>query len=1025
MICSNCKNDVSDDSLYCGKCGQSLIGSDLQVTRNDFTHKLNNTKILNFKNDESFGERYRIISELGKGGMGQVFKAHDSVLDIDVALKMIRPEFLMNEKMISRFKQEILLAREITHENVSRIYDFGEVDGTKFISMEFISGRTLKDIVRTDGPIEMEKAIEISKAICSGLEAAHKKEIIHRDLKPQNIMIDENDHVYITDFGLAKSVKEENVSHTGLVIGTPQYIPPELWKGEVADKRSDIYSLGIIMYEMITGEELFQSDSDYGYLQKHVHEEPEFPAGIPSFLKSLMFRCLAKEREERYQNCFDISRDLNDRIFSKGTFISEIERSIKKTGPAKIGLSLLMILIISFITTLIFEKGPPDPKKRSVAILYFKNLSGMKDLDHYSYSLPELLATDLGQSKYIRVLPDDKVSEVLKEKNYLISNVFDQKLFESIGNEANVNYLVQGSFIRSGEDLRITVKLRDSDTGEMLSTDYVDATADNIFPAIDRLTTGLKRRFDLSESEILADIDNNIEEITTSSPEALKLYISGKKLFNNNNYAGSIIEFKKAVSIDPEFAMAYRDIAWSYAYLNDLENRTKYFEKTILYINKLSEREKLLITADYYGENFTTINKSLEAYNKLLQIYPDDINANIESGFLYKWSEEWDKAISRYNNVIENDSSNIVALGNLVQCYSGKGEYAEAEKLIIDFEKVYPGNNREAILGMKFRQNILQGKFDLALKVVNEEKQIGILNDQAYHFSVNKLDLLNMNTINSRMEYGNLLKYNNGKIDYKEINNLEFMFLFNGHYSIALKILDDQINNLESQDYVSDSKFKIFFIMMRSGDKKWSLEVLTELNKKLSNKSTGLVYRDLFLIGLANINLGRLKESEKSAIKIKNLSESILFKKQLTRMYFLLKAIIEKSKFNYDKAIDYLKEGSGLLSFDWGGGNSSHEINSFYYYELGLTNFLMNKFDESEKWLLKLGDLTLSRYFFGDLYAKSFYYLGKIYQKKGWVGKAIESYDHFILMWNNGDKEIVGEMITNAKKEVKLLRTKI
>ncbi len=566
----------------------------MQITRNDFSHELKNNRSFNFMSGENFGDRYRIISELGKGGMGQVFKAHDNVLDIDVALKMIRPEFLMNKKMIARFKQEILLAREITHENVSRIHDFGDVDGIKFISMEFISGRTLKDIVRKDGPVEVEKALEISKAICEGLSAAHKKEIIHRDLKPQNIMIDDKGHVFITDFGLAKSVREENVSHTGLVIGTPQYIPPELWKGEVADKRSDIYSLGIIMYEMVTGEELFQSDSDYGYLQKHVNEEPKFPADIkdklPSFFKQLILRCLAKNREARYQNCEEIHRDIKDRLYSTGTFLNNFERSIKKTGPLKIGLSLLLILIISLIGSLIFKNGTPEQKKRSVAILYFKNLSGIKDLDYFSYSLPELLATDLGQSKYIKVLPEDKVSKILKESNFLSASFIDEKMFEKLGDLANVKYLVQGSFIKSGNDLRVTVKLRDSDTGEFLSTDYQDATMDNIFSAVDRLTTGLKKRFNLTENEIFADIDSEIESITTSSREALNHYITGKRLFNDNKFQESLLEYGKAVDIDPEFAMAYRDMAWAYAYLNDWEKRKEYFEKTIQHIEKLSER---------------------------------------------------------------------------------------------------------------------------------------------------------------------------------------------------------------------------------------------------------------------------------------------------------------------------------------------------------------------------------------------------------------------------------------------------
>ncbi|MCK4890518.1 MAG: tetratricopeptide repeat protein, partial [Candidatus Aminicenantes bacterium] len=364
------------------------------------------------------------------------------------------------------------------------------------------------------------------------------------------------------------------------------------------------------MYEMITGEELFQSDSDYGYLQKHVNEEPEFPASVkdkmPSFYKNLILKCLFKERVNRYQDCSGICRDFRDRLYSKGTFISEIERSIKKTGPLKIGLSLLLILVISFIGSLILEKGPPSQKNRSVAILYFKNFTGIKKLDHFSYSIPELLMTDLGQSKYIKVLPEDKVSKILQELNYLGSAFIDEKMFEDLGNKPEVNYLVQGSFIKSGGQLRIAIKLRDSETGEILSSDFVDTPIDNIFPAIDRLTTGLKRKFNLTENEIFTDIDSDIETITTSSQEALNFFITGKRLFNEGKFEDSLVEYQKAIYIDPEFAMAYRNMAWSYAYLHDWEKRKKYFEKTIQYVDNLSTREKYLIFGGYYSEEEIT-----------------------------------------------------------------------------------------------------------------------------------------------------------------------------------------------------------------------------------------------------------------------------------------------------------------------------------------------------------------------------------------------------------------------------------
>ncbi len=1023
MICSNCKHDVLDSSLYCEQCGASLIGSDMQITRNDFTLKQNNAKSLDFKNGDSFGERYKIISELGKGGMGQVFKAHDRELNIDVALKMIRSEFLLNKRMISRFKQEILLAREITHENVSRIYDFGEVEGTKFISMEFISGRTLKEIVKDDGPIEVEKAIEISKAICSGLEAAHKKEIIHRDLKPQNIMIDDNDHVYITDFGLAKSVRREDFGHTGIVIGTPQYIPPELWKGERADKRSDIYSLGIIMYEMVAGEELFQSDSDYGYLQKHVSEKPVFPPAIkdklPSFFKQLILRCLAKEREARYQDCGEMHRDIKDRLYSTGTFLNEFERSIKKTGPSKIGFSLLLILIISFVGSFILKKGPPVQKKRSVAILYFKNLSGMKDLDHFSYSLAELLNTDLGQSKYIKVLSEEKVSNILQESNYLRSSFIDEKLFKDLGDQVSVNFFVQGSFINSGDNLRITMKLRDSDSGEILSTDYVDATMDNIFPAIDRLTTGLKRRLNLTENEIFADIDNEVESITTSSQEALNFYITGKRLFNERNFKESLVEYQKAIDIDPEFAMSYRNMAWSYALLEDWDNRKKYFEKTIQFVDKLSIREKYLIYGDYYGEKQTTYQKALDSYQKILDVYPDDIEANFHKGLFYRIFEEWDKGISHLSKVLNEDKSNILALDELIICHEGKEQFKQAEEILAEYEAANGDLNLVEVLRIKYELYILENNLSQASLIVDQQNVLSKQINSEIKYNKSTINILNDNFINAEKLMNSIKK--NSDIKYiPDMTRLKYFFHYNGKFAEFEKLLKEEIGRVVNIGEKNSLKFELVYFYLGTGQIEKAIEELKNVDKSEFKNFPAIEEIYLTLEILGKIASGNLNFSDLLLEKLEFSANNSIFRKQSLRRYYHLMAKLKEKRGKIKEAEEFYLKTLALSKH-----RKRYHFTIVYIYNSALFYYNRNNNSEAEKYFLQIQELTFGRLYRGDLFAKSFYYLGKIYQRRGWTGKAIKSYKRFYNMWKDGDPQFVGKYLTDTEKQLVILKHRI
>lgn len=271
---------------------------------------------LTFQTGQIFGKRYKIIEVIGHGGMGKVFKAYDNELDIVVALKMIKPSLIADENVISRFKRELLLAREIQHDNVIRIHDLGEIDQIKYISMNYINGNSLNEIIESIGQLSVVKSIDMAKQICCALSAAHAKGIIHRDLKPQNIMIDKKGKLYVLDFGIARSLRQS--SHTtepGVVIGTPDIMSPEQIQGEKADERSDIYALGVIMFQMVTGELPFTAEDYNSLLYKHVNEPvptaEQFNPLIPAEFSKIIAKCMEKNPQDRFQSVDELSKKLD------------------------------------------------------------------------------------------------------------------------------------------------------------------------------------------------------------------------------------------------------------------------------------------------------------------------------------------------------------------------------------------------------------------------------------------------------------------------------------------------------------------------------------------------------------------------------------------------------------------------------------------------------------------------------------------------------------------------------------------
>ncbi|NIN92146.1 protein kinase, partial [bacterium] len=288
------------------------------------------TPIIELTRGSSFAGRYEIIEELGKGGMGKVYRVFDKKIKEEVALKLIRPEIALDKNTIERFSNELKFARKLRHENVCQMFDLNEDEGTHYITMEYVPGEDLKSFISRAGTLGAGKAVFIAKQVCAGLVQAHKIGIVHRDLKPQNIMIDRDGNARIMDFGIARSLEAKGLTESGVMIGTPQYMAPEQVEGIKADQRSDIYSLGIILYEMVTGKVPFEGSTPYSIAFKHKTEAPpnpkEFNAQIPRDLSQVILRCLEKERKKRYQKAEELLTELTN--IEKG--IPTVEKVVPK-----------------------------------------------------------------------------------------------------------------------------------------------------------------------------------------------------------------------------------------------------------------------------------------------------------------------------------------------------------------------------------------------------------------------------------------------------------------------------------------------------------------------------------------------------------------------------------------------------------------------------------------------------------------------------------------------------------------------
>jgi serine/threonine protein kinase/tetratricopeptide (TPR) repeat protein len=629
---------------------------------------------------QSLGRRYHVIKLLGIGGMGAVYQCWDEELAMPIALKVIRPEIVADseaaEHLERRFKRELTLARKVTHKNVVRIHDLGEIDGVKYITMPYIEGTDLATLMRREGRLPASRTLALMRQIVAGLVAAHEAGVVHRDLKPANIMVTEEDQAYIMDFGIAR-VAVDATTAVG-VVGTVEYMAPEQASGQLVDQRADVYALGLIVSDMLIGRRTAIGDSSIAELMQRMRQAPPSlrtvnPA-IPEALDRIVARCTEPDPSARYQTSADLAADLA-RLDVDGRALTDLTavapavvkppRTLQRpwVRMALSGMAVGLAVAVFVSGRALWRSTPPVPPSEpvSVAIVPFRNVSGNTALDTFGSSLAEILASDLGHSTYLRTIPSDRLRQVLRDLHLSSDSAFDRDTLRRLGEFSNAQTIVWGQWVKIGNQIQILATLQDLRHTGGATTLKAEASSENaLLGAVDHLAAEVRGHLAMS-STMLQQLAAASFKPSSQSFQALRLYNEGLDFVRQGNHPEAVKRFMAATQDDPAFALAYSKLAQSYAALGYDEQAERASRTAIDLSDPLPPHEKYLIEANDARIRHDT-SKAIAAYENLAHASPDDPTILFDLGSLYEGAGTLTKARDLFARALQRDPKSVDTL---------------------------------------------------------------------------------------------------------------------------------------------------------------------------------------------------------------------------------------------------------------------------------------------------------------------------------------------------------------------------
>jgi serine/threonine protein kinase len=941
--------------------------------------------------------KYQIIKRIGSGGMGDVYLAKNTELNRLTALKFLQRQYSSDKDIKTRFRREAQAAAKLDNPNIITVYETGEYHGQPYLAMQFIQGQPLIEFVKGK-KLGLKGIIDLTIQICQGF--------VHRDIKPGNIMVDKEGRIKILDFGLAKAVGVSMLTRDGAMLGTAGYMSPEQVKGTELDKRSDIFSTGVIFFEMLTGALPFDNQHLAAAVYSILNEEPKpiatYNPDLPIGLQSIIDKVLAKSVDKRYQDISDFMMDLKqlNKELELADPASEITRSFRSISfPKKhlkwiIASSLIVILLIVVSSKLWIIKSKYEPIRNSLAVLYFENLSDRDDRELLGEIVADAVTCDLNQTRFFNIISRQRLYDILRLLSGEGFERIDHNSATRIAQKARAEYMVMGKIFQSGYETVLTSQIINVASGNLVGSPRVSGDLEaGVLTMVCDLATEIRKDLDSSYS---AETDS-VDFILTDSTEAYKYYLKGRQAYFKLYWEEAEDLYKKAIEIDSTFAMAYYGLALlnlrkGHPQLEEyISNAMRYSEKTG-YMEKVLIKSLESVVSKDYDKAIKDLNESYNAFEEGTQDYFClKKEAYYWMAFFYKSRlNQPEKAIEYFNKVLEIDSLHKATYNELVYTYKQLG----------DLEKSFWAANRQIEIapseanpydtkGDLYRDNNM-----LTKAIESYEKAIKIKPD--FYNTLSKLGhifILEGSYSKAESCYQRLVSSSEIGRRTEGRTCLALIPMYRGKFKEALEILDigiaaDRMEQVEDQQ-TSNKHFIKTLILEEIGDYENALVEMNIFMEILSRLYPGSPYDGRFYLVKLLAEAGKYELASEMAEELRGDIERMYV--SFMPIYWFAKGNLEFFENKKITSNEYFLETGKLPGF-W-----AHYYLGVYYFE---NEEIEESISEFESLHTKYGR---DRLIWGIQSVKSHYYLGMAYEISGWNDKAIGQYNIFLNIWNDAD----------------------
>jgi len=955
---------------------------------------------------------YKILEKLGEGGMGEVYLAEDTELERKVALKFLPPHFGSDPEILARFKHEAKAAAALNHPNIVTVYEVGQHDDRPFIAMAYVEGDLLTDLIaRKDIPIK--RVLDIVGQIADGLGKAHEAGIVHRDVKPDNIFVDHDGRVKILDFGLATQKGVTRVTKHESTLGTLYYMSPEQTRADEADHRSDIFSLGVVLYEMIAGQAPFQGEHSAAVLYSIANDTPQplsrYNNQVTLELERIISKALAKKREDRYQSTADFSVDLKH-AFDDDTRAPKPSKNVLKyvLPTSAVFVIALLVLIFKPFSVEITPDQTAQAGANKLAIMYFENMAQPQDPGRMGEIVTDLLITNLSRTEDLQVVSSQRLYDILKLKGQEGAKVIDRSTSTEVARDAGAKWMMLGRILQVEPVFVVSSQLIDMATGDVVTSQRVTgAPGETIFEIVDRMTGETKGELHIPiEKGIEQEI--SVADVTTNSLEAYKYYLEGEEYMNRLFRPEARESYRKAIAADSTFAMAYLKLS-SASFGSSLPDAVAALNQAVKYSSRASEKEQLYIKA-IQGWFEANDEQALALLEEIIERYPEEKDAYSLLAQHHYTRDNFEEAIEGYSAVVRMDPMDKLSYNQLAYAYDGAGNFDKSIWAINKYIELAPDEpNPYDTRGDLYAFN---GHVEKALESYKKAEQI----KPDFFDSVEKaghMYLFMLDDSNAETQYRKLVGSGDARVRSRGRLLLANVHLYRGRWEEGLAQMDagisaDEMERFTGFDYITKffSKSGVYTALEDYDRAMQEMDRALPMMEAIIPPQFAVLIRAGKAAGLAANK--RLDEARELLAELEAEFEGVT-NPNLLKDYYVAQGAVAYEGGEFSSACEFFEKSNEI----------EERLLARYsladaYLKAGRTEEAIALFEK----ILKRHDP--SRIASPTLSVRVHYLLGGAYEKMGQPDKAAEQYRRFLAIWKDSESGL--KEITETKARLSALQ---